>query len=170
MGGSRRIGQRSCCNRRARAPLGLAWPFGGPTARVLANSSPLVAQGTIMDGGGGGSNDAKVFGQSMSGTFSPPYPEGRVNRSSEGCGNPLGRPSGPVIGRVQGLIRRAPGRGLLQAFRWFPTLASEKNPPGPGLAGFDVVPPANRSALFRGRPNRAVGGFLVDGRCWVFLA
>ena len=48
-------------------------------------------------------------------------------------------------------------RGLLQAYG-SPTRVSEKNPPGPGLAGFDVEPPANRSALFRGRPNRAEGG------------
>ena len=80
-------------------------------------------------------------------------------------------PFGLVTGRFAGADPADKGsfRGLLQAYG-LPTRVSEKNPPGAGLAGFVVEPPANRSALFRGRPNRAEGGSSSTALCWVFLA
>ena len=63
---------------------------------------------------------------------------------------------------LEGLISADEGSGQVPAAALglfeLPNTGLRDEPPGVGLAGFDVEPPANRSALFRGRPNRAVGG------------
>jgi hypothetical protein len=52
-----------------------------------------------------------------------------VYRSSEGCGNPLGRPSGPVIGRDQGLIPADEGSGQgFAAALWVPNPGLREGP------------------------------------------
>ena len=52
----------------------------------------------------------------------------------------------------------------------FPNTGLREEPPRAWFGGVCGRAPGESVRFVRGRPNRAEGGFLVDGLCWVFLA